>query len=381
MTALGAAQVHPADLPAVTVNGRAARPGTEPHHLGGKVALVEQLEGARLSGHKPTSTPPRMPDQTAAAAATTPDAPLDTQVRLAATPTLDLAYEQTGPDSGAAEEEAVIVLLHGFPYDVRSYDGVRRGLAAAVPRARVLAPYLRGYGPTRYRAVETLRSGQQAAIAQDVVDLLDALKIGRPAVLVGYDWGGRAAGAVAALWPERVKALVAIGGYTIQDIAKAATTPAQPEAIHREWYQWYFQTEQGRAGLTQQREAFCRHCWQLWSPTWTWDEALFAATARSFANPDFVDTVIHSYRHRHGNAPGDPALEGLEARLAPQPKITVPTVVLHGADDGVSPPASSAGQETRFTAGRYERRVLVGVGHCPPQEAPDAVVGTITALL
>jgi pimeloyl-ACP methyl ester carboxylesterase len=164
---------------------------------------------------------------------------------------------------------------------------------------RVVAPYLRGYGSTQYRSADIIRSGEQAAIAKDVVDLLDSLKIER-AIVVGYDWGGRAACAAAALWPERVKALVAIGGYTIQNIAKSAGTPEPVEQVHREWYQWYFQTEQGRKGLDQDREAFCKLCWQLWSPTWRLDEALFATTAKSFKNSGFVETVIHSYRHRFG---------------------------------------------------------------------------------
>ncbi len=308
-----------------------------------------------------------MPAQT-----TIGDPRLDTGVRLASTPGLDIGYEQTGPDSGEA-----ILLLHGFPYDVRSYDQVRRDLSAT--NHRLITPYLRGFGPTRYRAVETLRSGQQAAIGKDVVDLLDALKIER-ATLVGYDWGGRAACVVAALWPERVKALVAIGGHTIQNIAKSATTPALPEQVRLEWYQWYFQTEQGRAGLTQNREAFCKKCWQVWSPTWRFDEATFAATAKSFGNPDFVDTVIHSYRHRFGNVPGDPALEPLEKRLAEPRKIGVPTVVLHGEDDGVAPPTTSENQEMLFTD-HYERHVLKGVGHDVPQEAPDNVVQALRSLL
>ena len=302
----------------------------------------------------------------------THDFPLNTATRRASTPSLEIAYEQSGPDSGEA-----ILLLHGFPYDVRSYDGVRRALAPT--NARLIVPYLRGYGPTRYRAAESMRSGQQAALAQDVVDLLDALQIER-AVLVGYDWGGRAACAAAALWPQRVKALVAIGGDKIQNIAKSHVFPESPEAVHLGWYQWYFQTEQGRIGLTQNRDAFCRRCWQVWSPTWRWDEALFSATLRSFDNPDFVDTVLHSYRHRYGNAPGDPALEPLEKRLTEPPKIAAPTVVLHGADDGATPPATSEKQEDRFT-GHYERHVLPGVGHAVPQEAADKVVGAIRSLL
>ena len=260
---------------------------------------------------------------------------------------------------------------------MRSYDEVRRGLAAT--GARLIVPYLRGFGPTRYRSPETMRSGQQAALAQDLVDLLYALEIER-ALLVGYDWGGRAACAVAALWPQRVRALVTIGGYAIQDIATNHGKPMSPEAVHARWYQWYFQTEQGRIGLTQNRDALCKKCWQVWSPTWRWDEALFRATAQSFNNPDFVATVLHCYRHRFGNVPGDPALEPLEIRLAGRPKIPVPTVVLHGGDDGVYPPAASAGQEELF-ASRYERIVLPGKGHVVPQEAPGEVVHAVVTLL
>ena len=293
-------------------------------------------------------------------------------VHVVSTSALDIAYEQTGLESGEA-----ILLLHGFPYDVRSYDQVRDGLAAS--GKRLIIPYLRGFGATQYRSAEALRSGQQAALAKDAIDLLDALQI-ESAVLVGYDWGGRAACAAAALWPERVQALVAIGGYTIQNIAKSATTPEPPAQIHRTWYQWYFQTEQGRTGLEQDRERFCKLCWQLWSPTWRLDEALFASTAKSFHNPDFVSTVIHSYRHRYGNAAGDPAFDSLERQLAEQPKIAVPTVVLHGADDGVTLPTTSEGQEAQFTS-HYERQVLPGVGHGVPQEAPGEVIRAIQSLL
>lgn len=293
-------------------------------------------------------------------------------LRTARTPTLDIAYEQTGPDDGTP-----VVLLHGFPYDGRQYDAVRDRLAR--PDRRVVVPYLRGFGPTRYRTPDVPRSGQQAALGRDVVDLLDALDIER-AVLVGYDWGGRAACVAAALWPERVAGLFSAGGYVVQDIAWAAATPTSPDTAHAEWYQHYFNTALGRLGLAADRDGFCRLLWRLWSPGWQFTDAEYARTAAAFHNPDFVDTVVQSYRHRYGNAPGDPALEPLEVRLAAQPRIAAPTVVLHGMDDRVEPPAFTAGQERHF-AGGYARAGLPGVGHCVPAEAPDAVVRAIEALL
>jgi pimeloyl-ACP methyl ester carboxylesterase len=256
------------------------------------------------------------------------------------TPTLEIAYEESGPASGVP-----VILLHGFPDDARAYDGVAPPLAAA--GWRVIVPFLRGYGPTRFRDPQTPRSGQQAALGHDLLDLLDALGIER-AALAGYDWGGRAACIVAALWPERVAALVSIGGYNIQNIALSGD-PAAPDREYRLWYQWYFHTEGGRAGLVANRRPLCRLLWELWSPNWHFDDATYERTAASFENPDFVDVVIQSYRHRYGLAPGDPSLAGIEQRLVVQPTITVPTIVLHGACDGVSPPESSAGHAHFFT--------------------------------
>jgi pimeloyl-ACP methyl ester carboxylesterase len=286
------------------------------------------------------------------------------------TPTLEIAYEETGPAAGPP-----VVLLHGFPDDVRAYDGVAPSLA--VGGCRVLVPYLRGYGPTRFLDPGTPRSGQQAALGRDLLDFLDALGIAR-AALAGYDWGGRAACIVAALWPERVTSLVSIGGYNIQNIARSGE-PAAPEREHRLWYQWYFHTERGRAGLAAHRRPFCRLLWQLWSPNWRFDDATFERTAASFDNPDFVEVVIQSYRHRFGLAPGDPSLEAIEQRLAAQPPITVPTIVLHGECDGVSPPLSSEGYARAFT-GPYRRRVVPVAGHFLPQEAPAAVIEALSEL-
>jgi len=232
----------------------------------------------------------------------------------------------------------------------------------------VVVPWLRGYGPTRYRDAATPRSGQQAALGADLLALMDSLGIGR-ALLAGYDWGGRAACIVGALWPERVHGLVSANGYNIQDIAGSAR-PAPPEQEARHWYQWYLHTDRGVAALAQDRAALCRHLWRLWSPTWRFTEAAFARTATSFDNPDFVATVVQSYRHRHRAAPGDPALQGIEDRLALRPRITVPSVVLHGADDGVDPPGNSEGC-ARWFAGSFRREVVEAAGHFLPREAPQ----------
>jgi pimeloyl-ACP methyl ester carboxylesterase len=293
------------------------------------------------------------------------------RVERVRTGTLEIAYEATAPLDGTP-----VVLLHGFPYDPRAYDGVVPVLTAA--GCRTIVPYLRGYGPTRFLTPETPRSGQQAALGHDLLALLDALQL-PSAVLAGYDWGGRAACVVAALWPERVRGLVSAGGYNIQDIAGAAR-PVAPEQEHRLWYQYYFNTERGRAGLDANRRALCRLLWQLWSPTWDFDEATYARTAASFDNPDFVDVVIHSYRHRFGYVPGDPALKAIEQRLAARPPIRVPTIVLHGERNGIAGPAASA-DHARFFTGPYERRVIPGVGHNLPQEAPAAFAGAILDLV
>ena len=287
------------------------------------------------------------------------------RIRTAA---LEIAYEETGVSGGAP-----VVLLHGFPYDVRAYDGVAARLAQ---RCRVLVPYLRGYGSTRFLSSETLRSGQQAALGADLLGFLDALGIER-AVVGGYDWGGRAACIVSALWPERVLGLVSVSGYNIQAIAQAME-PHDPEAEHRFWYQYYFHSERGRRGLDRNRTAFCRLLWRLWSPTWRFTDEEYRRTAASFESPDFVEVVIHSYRHRFGLVPGDPAFEEIERRLAAHPQITVPTVILEGADDGVTPPNAQTPPEFSRQPGH---QIIPGVGHNLPQEAPDAFAAAVTALL
>jgi pimeloyl-ACP methyl ester carboxylesterase len=286
------------------------------------------------------------------------------------TTALEIAYEESGPPDGRP-----VILLHGFPDDGDAYDGVAPPLAAA--GWRVLVPYLRGYGPTRFLSAETPRSGQQAALGRDLADFMDALGLLR-AVLAGYDWGGRAACVVAALWPERVAGLVTMGGYNIQNIA-AAAKPASPAAEHRYWYQWYFHTERGRAGLAANRGALCRMLWELWSPNYRFDDATFERTAKSFDNPDFVEVVIQSYRHRYGAAPGDPALDAIEVQLALQPPIAVPTVSLHGECDGVSPPDGLERHAPHFM-GPYQARVVPVAGHFLPREAPETVIQAISEL-
>nr|HEV8010301.1 alpha/beta hydrolase [Bradyrhizobium sp.] len=286
------------------------------------------------------------------------------------TPVLDVAYEASGPADGLP-----VLLLHGFPYDVRSFDGVVALLNAA--GLRTIVPWLRGYGGTQFLSADTLRSGEQAALGQDLLDLLDGLRI-RKAVLAGYDWGGRAACVVSALWPERVAGLVSCTGYTIQDIANSHR-PADPAQEARFWYQYYFHTERGRNGLIEKRREISRLLWKMWSPAWAFDDATFDQTAGSFDNEDFVDVVIHSYRHRTGNVAGDPRYAALQARLAAQPNINVPAINLHGAADGVTPVGASEGHGEPFTAA-YQRRVLENVGHNVPQEAPRAFADAILQL-
>ncbi|MGF1425362.1 alpha/beta fold hydrolase [Kitasatospora sp. LaBMicrA B282] len=288
------------------------------------------------------------------------------------TPVLDIAHHRTG--ERRRPTDAPVILLHGFPYDVRAYDEVAQLLAQA--GREVLTPYLRGYGPTRFLAESTPRSGQQAALAQDLIEFMDALEIER-AVVAGYDWGGRAACAAAALWPERIAGLVTAGGYTIQDIARAME-PAAPQAEHNYWYQYYFHSERGRRGLEQHREELCGLLWRLWSPTWPQAREAFAASAASLHNPDFVDVAIHSYRHRYGLVEGDPRYQALERALADRPSIAAPTVVLVGAENGVLPAADQTGTE-RFT-GPCEVRTLPGVGHNVPQEAPEAFAAAVLSL-
>ncbi|UMP00132.1 alpha/beta fold hydrolase [Amycolatopsis sp. EV170708-02-1] len=287
-----------------------------------------------------------------------------------ATPVLEIEYEHLGDAGGPP-----VVLLHGFPYDVRAYDEVAAVLAA--DGASVYVPYLRGFGGTRFLDDATPRSGQQAALAQDLIEFMDALGL-EDAVVAGYDWGGRAACIVAALRPERVRGLVSVDGYNVQNLAYAGE-PAPPEWERTYWYQYYFHSERGRRGLTENRDELCALLWRTWSPTWAGAGTAFPASAPSLHNPDFVDVVIHSYRHRFGLAEGDPRYQALEDLIAGEPAITVPTVVLESGDDGIGGPGAEGDRE--YFTGPYEHRVLPGVGHNVPQEAPEAFADAVTSLL
>jgi pimeloyl-ACP methyl ester carboxylesterase len=280
---------------------------------------------------------------------------------------LNVAYRELGAPDGWP-----VILLHGFPYDIHAYDEVAVRLAAA--GARAIVPFLRGYGSTRFLSAATPRSGQQAALGSDLLALLDALEI-TSAVVAGYDWGGRAACILAALWPARARALVSVESYNIQDIARSGE-PADPEHEHRLWYQYYFHSERGRLGLQQNRRALCRLIWRLWSPTWRFSEDTYERTAVAFDNPDFIPVVVHSYRHRFGLAAGDPELEAIERRLAAQPRITVSTITLDGAADGLMRSTGTADDAWHF-GGRHEHRVLPGIGHNVPQEAPGEFADAI----
>jgi pimeloyl-ACP methyl ester carboxylesterase len=272
---------------------------------------------------------------------------------------LSIAYVEYGPASGWP-----CILGHGFPYDVHAYSDTAPLLAEA--GARVIVPYLRGYGPTRFLKAETPRSGEQAALGADLLALMDTLKIER-AVLGGYDWGGRAACVVSALWPERVTALISGNSYNIQDIARAME-PASPSEEAAFWYQYYFHSERGRRGLTKDRRGIARLLWRMWSPAWTFDETTFERTAKAFNNPDFVEVVIHSYRHRYGLVAGDPAYAPIEAGLAAQPPIAVPTISIDGDADGVN--AGTARHANKFV-GPHQHRIFRGAGHNLPQERPE----------
>lgn len=288
------------------------------------------------------------------------------------TAVLSVAYESSGDERGFP-----VILLHGFPDDARAWDEVIPPLVRA--GHRTLTPYLRGYGPTRFRDPHAPRMAQQSAIGQDLIDFANALGLDRFAV-AGYDWGNRAGCIAAALHPERVRAAVFIGGYSIQNTI-AASRPASPQTERALWYQWYFNTERGRAGLALNRRPLCRLLWETWSPTWRFSDETYERTATSFDNPDFVDIVIHSYRHRHGNTPGESRFAATEQRLAERPRITVPTITLHGADDGLGrPPADSSGERAQF-ASLVARRVVPGAGHFMPRERPDAVSAALLELL
>ena len=271
---------------------------------------------------------------------------------------LEVAYLDAGPGDGWP-----CIMCHGFPYDVHAFAEVAPRLAAA--GARVIVPYLRGYGPTRLLSTDTPRSGEQGALAFDLLALLDALAISK-AVVGGYDWGGRACCIVSALWPERVVALVSGNSYNIQNIARSLE-PASAEQEAALWYQYYFHSERGRRGLAQNRREIARLLWKMWSPHWQFDDATFERSAAAFDNPDFVDIVIHSYRHRFGLVPGDPAMAHIETRLVVQPPVSVPAITIDGDADGVN--RGTAHHASKFT-GPHRHRVFKAAGHNPPQERP-----------
>jgi pimeloyl-ACP methyl ester carboxylesterase len=274
---------------------------------------------------------------------------------------LNVGYAEAGPTDGPA-----VILLHGWPYDIHSYVDVASLLAEAGYRA--IVPYLRGYGTTRFLSSETLRNGQQSVLALDIIALMDALEIEK-AILAGFDWGARTANVIAALWPERCKALVSVSGYLIGS-PEANRIPLAPKAELQWWYQYYFATERGRAGYDKYRHDFAKLIWQIASPKWDFDDATFDRSAASFENPDHVEIVIHNYRWRLGLAEGEPKYDALEKRLAEGPLISVPTITLEGDANGAPHPDATSYAE-KFS-GKYAHRVITGgVGHNLPQEAPQ----------
>ena len=280
---------------------------------------------------------------------------------------LNVGYAEDGPADGR-----VVLLLHGWPYDIYSYVDVAPLLA--IKGYRVIVPYLRGYGTTRFLSSETVRNGQPSVVAVDIIALMDALKLERP-IIAGFDWGARTADIIAALWPERCKALVSVSGYLIGN-PEAEKIPLPPKAELQWWYQYYFATERGRAGYEKYRRDFAKLIWQLASPKWDFDEATFARSAAAFDNPDHVSIVVHNYRWRLGLAPGEPKYDDLERRLAAGPVITVPTITLEGDANGAPHPEPSA--YAKKFSGKYAHRLLKGgIGHNLPQEAPRAFADAV----
>ena len=279
---------------------------------------------------------------------------------------LNVGYAEDGPADGPP-----VILLHGWPYDVHSYVDVAPILAAR--GFRVIVPFLRGFGSTRFLSDATFRNGQQAAVAEDVIALMDALEIPK-AVVAGFDWGARSADVVAALWPQRCRALVSVSGYIVVDLV-ANRAPLPPRAEYGWWYQYYFATDRGEAGYRQNTHDFNKLIWTNASPTWAFDDATYDRSAAAFTNPDHVDVVIHNYRWRQGLAPGESRYDDLERRLAAKPAITVPAITISSDFDG---PAKDGAAYRHLFTGKYAHRVLDGIGHNVPQEAPrqfaDAVV-------
>jgi pimeloyl-ACP methyl ester carboxylesterase len=280
---------------------------------------------------------------------------------------LSVGYAEAGPAEGP-----VVLLLHGWPYDIHSFVEVTPILATA--GYRVIVPYIRGYGSTRFLSGTTPRNGQPSALGRDAIDLMDALKI-QKATVAGFDWGGRSADIVAALWPERCKGLVSVSGYLIGN-QEAGKLPLPPAAEYQWWYQYYFATERGRAGYDKYRRDFARLIWKLASPKWNFDEATFDRSAAAFDNPDHVSIVIHNYRWRLGLAEGEPKYEELEKRLAAGPDITVPTITLEGDANGAPHPEPAA-YAKKFKGKYVHRNIDGGIGHNLPQEAPQALAQAV----
>ena len=295
-----------------------------------------------------------------------------TNMKTIRTPILDIGYEESGPERGFP-----IILLHGFPDDAHAFDDVAPPLARA--GYRVLVPYLRGYGPTRFLDASAPRMGEQAAIGQDLIDFADALGLARFAV-GGFDWGNRAANIAAALHPDRIRAGVFVGGYSVQNTV-APPQASAPEAARNLWYQWFFNTESGRATLQANRKSLCKLLWQTWSPGWHFTDETYNRTAAAFDNPDFVDVVIHSYRHRVGNAVGEERFKAVEQQLAQRPKIQTPAITLYGADDGIARPAAESRGEVNSFPNLVARRVIPDCGHFLPREKPEAVSSAMLELL
>ena len=294
------------------------------------------------------------------------------EVKIVNTNFLAIAYEEYG-----SEGDFPIILVHGFPYDVRSFDGVVGPLVRA--GYRVLLPYIRGYGQTRFLDSDTPRMAEQAAIAQDLIDFADALNLDRFAA-AGFDWGNRAICIAAILQPERISAQVACGGYSVQDtINSSGPAPARFESML--WYQWYFNTERGVQGLTENRHDIIRYLWDTWSPEWNYTDQDYLRSAPSFNNPDFVEIVIHSYRHRHANAPGEERFLEIEAQLATRPVITVPAIVLRAAQSGFGQPSPDPSTDQSRFSDLRGRRIVDGAGHDLPAHRPDAVSNALIELL
>ena len=281
---------------------------------------------------------------------------------------LNVGYAEAGPADGP-----VVILLHGWPYDIHAFVDVAPALASA--GFRVIVPYLRGYGTTRFLSADTVRNGQPAALATDIIDLMDALKIDK-ALLAGFDWGARTAAILAALWPQRVKALVSVSGYLISG-QEANKTPLPPSFELQWWYQFYFATDRGRAGYEKYRREFSKLIWQLASPKWNFDDATFERTAASFDNPDHVDVVIHNYRWRLGLAQGEAKYDDLEKQLAKLPVVTVPTITMEGDANGAPHPPDPSFYAKRFSGKYAHREITGGIGHDLPQEAPQAFADAV----